>query len=241
MLTSNNNKVDVQSFHSIEDIEDKYDISFSPEYDSIHDTVVAIFNNSYTNEMVDGSLLNVKGLYYRNVEKNYTLMKKYLIMAMELGDTCAMNNLGWYYKIVEKDYDMMKECYVMAIEKNDAAAMYNFGLYYQSVEKNYDLMKKYYLMSIELNFEYSMFNLGLYYQSVEKNYDLMKKYYLMAIELGDADAMKNLKLAVSEMELYVLLSRCESRNDIITEELFFLKSTMFMWSSQYVTKVIVFV
>ena len=235
MLTSNNNKVDVQSFHSIEDIEDKYDISFSPEYDSIHDTVVAIFNNSYTNEMVDGSLLNVKGLYYRNVEKNYTLMKKYyvmaievgnvramynpgmyykdvekkyLIMAMELGDTCAMNNLGWYYKIVEKDYDMMKECYVMAIEKNDAAAMYNFGLYYQSVEKNYDLMKK---------------------------------YYLMAIELGDADAMKNLKLAVSEMELYVLLSRCESRNDIITEELFFLKSTMFMWSSQYVTKVIVFV
>ena len=54
----------------------------------------------------------------------------------------------------------------------------------------------------------------------------MKKYYCMAIELQYADAMINLKVAVSNMvELYVLLSECESHNDMITAELISLRTS----------------
>jgi len=132
------------------------------------------------------------GVYYQYTEKNYDLMKKYYLMAIELNHSDAMNNLADYYEYTEKNYDLMKKYYLMAIELNHSDAMDNLAYYYNIVEKNYDLMKKYYLMAIELNHSDAMDNLAQYYQWTEKNYDLMKKYYLMAIELNDSNAMFNL-------------------------------------------------
>jgi len=129
------------------------------------------------------------GAYYQYTEKNYDLMKKYYLMAIQLNHSYAMNNLGYYYQYIEKNYDLMKKYYLMAIELNNSSAMTNLAYYYNIVEKNYDLMKKYYLMAIGINHSDAMYNLAQYYQWTEKNYDLMKKYYLMAIELNDSYAM----------------------------------------------------
>lgn len=35
--------------------------------------------------------------YYHFVKKDYVKMKKYYLMAIELGDTVLMYNLGYYY------------------------------------------------------------------------------------------------------------------------------------------------
>jgi len=132
------------------------------------------------------------GAYYKNIEKNYDLMKKYYLMAIKLNHSYAMYNLAQHYQYTEKNYDLMKKYYLMAIELNHSAAMDNLAWYYQYTEENYDLMKKYYLMAIELNNSDAMYILAHYYQYTEENYDLMKKYYLMGIELNDSNAMNNL-------------------------------------------------
>ena len=54
--------------------------------------------------------------YYQDVEKDYALMKKYYLMAIDLGNLLAMNNLANYYQYAEKDYALMKKYYLMAIE-----------------------------------------------------------------------------------------------------------------------------
>ncbi len=126
-------------------------------------------------------ILNIIGLYYECIVKDYVLMKKYYLMAIDLGDIDSMINLGTYYECVEKDYELMKKYYLMAVELDDIDSMIDLGLYYENVEKDYELMKKYYLMAIDLGDSIAMNNLGLYYECIEKDYGLMKKYYLMAI------------------------------------------------------------
>ena len=89
------------------------------------------------------------GCYYKNVEKNYDLMKKYFLAAINKGHSYAMYNLGNYYKDVEKDYGVMKKYYLMAIDLGNSSAMYNLAVYYKNVEKDYYLMMKYYLMAAD--------------------------------------------------------------------------------------------
>ena len=59
----------------------------------------------------NSSAMNYLGLYYKKIEKNYDLMKRYYLMAIDKGNLKAMNNLGFYYQEVEKNYDMMKKYY----------------------------------------------------------------------------------------------------------------------------------
>jgi len=106
---------------------------------------------------------------YQYTEKNYNLMKKYYLMAIELNNSDAMNNLAYHYQTVEKNYDLMKKYYLMAIGINHSDAMNNLADYYENIEENYDLMKKYYLMAIELNHSYAMNKLALYYEENEEN------------------------------------------------------------------------
>jgi tetratricopeptide (TPR) repeat protein len=129
------------------------------------------------------------GKYYDKM-KDYDLMKKYYLKAIDSGDCHAIYNLACYYHDIE-DYDLMKKYYLMAIDKKDTDAMYNIAYYYKKIN-NYDRMKKYYLMAIELNSNIAMYGLGVYYQDIDEDYDLMKKYYLMAIELNNTQAMTNL-------------------------------------------------
>jgi tetratricopeptide (TPR) repeat protein len=132
--------------------------------------------------------------------KNYELMKKYYLMAIDKGNLKAMFNLGLYYHFIEKDYEMMKKYYLMATERGDSDAMCNLANYYYSIEKDYKLMKKYYLMAINKNHTNSMYNLALYYKEIEKDYGLMKKYYLMVIDKGDSDGMYRLGLYYKNIE-----------------------------------------
>jgi TPR repeat protein len=132
------------------------------------------------------------GVYHGIIKKDFDLMKKYYLMAIDLGNVDAMDNLGYYYQNTEKNYDLMKKYYLMAIDLGSAFAMNNLGSYYCDIIKEYDLMKKYFLMAIDLGHVTSMNNLARYYRYTEKDYDLMKKYFLMAIDLGKSDSMVDL-------------------------------------------------
>ena len=99
-------------------------------------------------------LNNIPPILYRHIaiyfwiNKNYEEMKKYYLMAIEMGDLNAMFNLGLYYKKIE-NYEEMKKYYLMAIEKGESIAMNNLGQYYQFIEKKYDEAIKYYEMNNE--------------------------------------------------------------------------------------------
>ena len=141
-----------------------------------------------TDEMFDtskssGLELNYIGMYYQLV-KNYPQMKRYYLMAIDLGDSEAMLNLGLYYQDIEVDPELMKQYYLMVIEKGNSTAMNNLGYYYECTEVDPELMKMYYFMAIERGNSAAMFNLGHYYRYIEPIYKLMKRYYLMAIERG---------------------------------------------------------
>jgi TPR repeat protein len=177
----------------MEKIEKRYGIIFLKDVDE--KKIIDLFNHDIIEEIDDDKYWRYIGLYYgKKIEKDYDLMKKYYLMAIDKGNDDAMYNLGHYYQFKEKNYDLMKKYYLMAIDKENSYAMNNLGHYYQfkEIEKNYDLMKKYYLMAIDKENSYAMNNLGHYYQFKEKNYDLMKKYYLRAIYKGNINAMNNL-------------------------------------------------
>jgi TPR repeat protein len=59
-------------------------------------------------------------------------MKKYYLIAIELGNDIAMQNLGKYYQFIEKDYDKMKKYYLMAIELGNNEAEDKLIRYYRT-------------------------------------------------------------------------------------------------------------
>jgi TPR repeat protein len=153
--------------------------------------VYNLFKNKIFDDAVtyDDPIIHLYAGDYHEHQKEYDLMKKYYLLAIEKNNTDAMNNLGLYYQ-EQKESDLMKKYLLMAIESGNSTAMFNLGFYYDE-QKEYELMKKYYIMAIETGDSTAMVNLGLYYKE-QKEYDLMKKYYMMAIEAGDSDAMYNL-------------------------------------------------
>jgi hypothetical protein len=91
--------------------------------------------------------MNNLGFYYYQTEKNYDLMKKYYLMAIDGGLSNSMNDLGYYYLHIKKDYDMMKKYYLMADDNGDARGINNLVVHYRDIGKNYDMMEKYRIMS----------------------------------------------------------------------------------------------
>jgi TPR repeat protein len=171
-------------FTSLQEISNKLSISFD-EIDNMNKNIIInIFNgntNNYINEKdTDMNIANYIAMYYNNIKKNYQLMEKYYMIAIEKGNSSAMNNLACYYRD-QKKYEMMEKYYMMAIEKDNSYAMNNLACYYRDIKFNYDNMIKYYTMSIKKNNTTAIYNLGLYYHYIEFNYTLMKKYYMMTI------------------------------------------------------------
>jgi tetratricopeptide (TPR) repeat protein len=207
-------------FTSIEEIFKKYSLSYVNQYKYLENDILNLYNNKlFDKNTTDSNMISMIGRYYYDVEKDYNLMKKYYLMAIELNNSNTMNKLALYYKKNEKDYDLMKKYYLMAIELNNSSAMYNLGNYYKKIEKDYDLMKKYFLMAIELNNSNSLFSLGLYYKNIKKDYDLMKKYYLMAIELNNSKAMNNLENCLNNpLQLYCELIKL-NKNELIDKKI----------------------
>ena len=125
-------------FITLKEIEDKYNINFSDDINinEQQKEILNIFNNKnelfeqYTHiELFNYNLCYIIGLYYKNIKKDYELMKKYYLMAIEKGNSNTMNYLGVYYKNIEKDYDLMKQYYLMVIEKENSDAMNNLNNY----------------------------------------------------------------------------------------------------------------
>ncbi len=152
------------------------------------------------NDIKESNIYTLLGRYYRCQKCDYYLMKKYYLMAIELGNSIAMRDLGYYYQYDEPNYYLMKKNYLMAIELGNLKAIHYLSYYYKDIEKNYDLMKKYYLIAIKLNDSCAMCKLAEYYKYIEKNYNLMKEYYLIAIEFNDSLAICYLKKYFKEIE-----------------------------------------
>jgi TPR repeat protein len=186
-------------------IEYRYRFKFLNDVDETK--IIDLFSHDIIDDIDDNKYWNYIGLYYERKIKNYDLMEKYYLMAIDKGNYNAMYNLGHYYENIEKmhsyeDHSLMKKYYLMAIDNGNDMAMVRLGNYYCYIEINYDLMKKYYLMAIDKGNNDAMYRLGKHYQYVDKNYDLMKKYYLMALDRGNLDAYNNLKCNYYTIERY---------------------------------------
>lgn len=73
---------------------------------------IAIFNNVDEFNKDCESMYNL-GNYYKDIEKNYILMKKYYQMAANLGHVNSMKKLAEYYEMIEIDKEQMKKYYLM--------------------------------------------------------------------------------------------------------------------------------
>ena len=163
---------------SIKDFVLKLDYSYVQIND--HISINKIYNLFYNKIIYDTDNDTEQlylGFYYEKIEKNYELMKKYYLMAIDHGNEYAMKNLANYYGKIEKNYDHMKKYYLMAIDKSDSVSMNNLGYYYQHNEINYDLMKKYYLMAISQDHELTIRKLLSYY-SKNIHSDIYDQYFL---------------------------------------------------------------
>jgi hypothetical protein len=199
-------------FSSLEEITLKYNMNFNDEHNKYINEILDVFNgkiDKYKNSE-DRFILNMIGIYYHFMGHDSELMKKYYLMAIELGYDNAMYNLGRRYHFVEKNYELMKKYYLMAIDLGQKSAMNDLGYYYHFTEKNYDLMKKYYLMAIELGNYTAMNNLSHYYRYIERNHEMMKKYYSMAIESGYDEA----RIALSDIKKYYYLGIYKNKRDV---------------------------
>jgi TPR repeat protein len=153
--------------------------------DFILEKIEIIQNNSYKQQIYK----NI-GTYYK-INKNYELMKKYYLIAIELGCYISMNNLAYHYQYIEINIELMLKYYNLAIENKFYLSSKNLAIYYYGIS-NFEEMDKYISILIELNTLQSTFELGVFFQYTEINYELMKKYYLISINLGNYLAMNNL-------------------------------------------------
>ena len=139
------------------------------------------------------------GQYYYDVEKNATLMIRYLDQAIEIemktDDNPVSNSPFIYlakYHCNEKNYDLMKKYYLLLIEKGCAVGMKNLGVYYRDFEKNYDLALSYLNQAqakvprgdenvYAFASDFVWYDLALTYRFM-KDYDNMKVYFEKDIE-----------------------------------------------------------
>jgi len=93
--------------------------------------------------------LNILGNYHLYTEINYTLGKKYLMMATKQNYSKAYTSLGLYYDIIEKNHNEMKKCYLNATDISkpdyiiDSEAYVYLGFYYNSIIKDNNTSLKY--------------------------------------------------------------------------------------------------
>ena len=95
------------------------DFSYTITYKLKNSFIVEFFNNPIIklDYNYDAFELNIIGLYYEYIEKDYYLMKKYYLMSIEKNNHDSMMFLGLYYMLTDKDYKQMKKYYMMAIDK----------------------------------------------------------------------------------------------------------------------------
>ena len=168
MTTNEKLKKSNSVFKTIEEFSQTYNYSISLSLDVDEKSIVNILNgnmdilNKNINKNLDPSYYNFIGIYYYEIEKNYSEAVKYYKMAIKLNHSNAMNNLAVYYDDIEKNYPEAVKYYKIAIKLNHSNAMCNLGLYYCRIEKNYPEAVKYYKMALDhgqkINLEMSLVN-----------------------------------------------------------------------------------
>ena len=83
------------------------------------------------------------GFYYQEVIKDFEIMLKYYLKAIQKGNSDAMFNLGSYYK-EQGDYKQMEKYYLEAINNGDNDAMNNLEVHYLENNNYIELIKFYY-------------------------------------------------------------------------------------------------
>ena len=179
-------------YTSIAEIEIKHIVRITKEYLYLNNYILDLFNDNRNiiTKTNDSNIYYINGFYHQIIE-DYNEMKKYYLMAIELGNSSmSMNNLAYYYRAVEKNYNEMKKYYLMAIELGNSMAMNNLSYYYQTVEKNYNEMKKYYLMAIEIGSSDAIDRLEMNISGLE--------FYMLLINIKNRNELIQNK--ISELE-----------------------------------------
>jgi len=136
------------------------------------------------------------GVYYDEIEKNYDLMKKYYLMAIELNNSPAMYNLADYYKKIGKNDQTFVELYKYEDKK------YFIKLFNYKFKDNINLDQKYYYSFLQWKSEKISHKVKMKQYILRKtnifpkNYD--KKYLFHFIEFI---SLKNTRLAKDILNL----------------------------------------
>jgi TPR repeat protein len=158
----------------MEEIEKRYRFIFLKDINE--KKIIDLFKHDIIGENNNDVYWTYVGLYYWRKIKDYDLMKKYYLMAIEYGNDKAMFYLGCYYEGVEENYDLMKKYYLMAIECGNDKAMFYLGKYYDKKGVTYDdieLIIKYHL---DVNINYNI-KIILSDKFISDNYTYLHKYY----------------------------------------------------------------
>ena len=175
--------------------------------------------NNYLKLIEDGNIGSINNLanYYLEI-KNYTMVKKYYQMGIDLNYLECIINFGDYYRDIENDYSEMKKIYNIGIDKNNTKCMLRMGNYYNDIEINFSEMEKYYYMAFNQGDIEGMYQLAIYFKySEKKNYNKMKKYFKLAVDQGCNESMYELGHYYQEINKNYKLMK-KYYNDAILEK-----------------------
>ncbi len=147
-----------------------------------------------------------KYTHWQYVLKNFSLIEKYLIKAIDIGFETLFRKVVTYHYFIEKDYELVKiYSHIALFKRNVIFGAWMLGYYYLKIEKNYDKMLYYFLIGAENNCDKCIYTLGCYYHFINPNYELAISYYQMGVELGCYKSINNLGYYYFSVENYPLM------------------------------------
>lgn len=129
------------------------------------------------------------GKYYRKT-KQYDIMKKYFIKAIEKNSAYAMHEFAYYF-YTQQNYELMHKYYKMAIDNNYVYSMCLLSEYYYNIN-NYDKVVELLELACKQNHPYAFYCYGNFLYKTQNNIDLAKIYLEHTANNNNADAMRSL-------------------------------------------------
>lgn len=159
---------------------------------------------------LDGSGLNIIGIFYQYIKKDISNATKYYLLALEKGNVNAPNNLGYIYGKMG-DTDQMLEYYQISFKMKNISALHNLIHYYKSAG-DFDNMKKYLMLAFQSRSTKILKLIKNLIENQKWDYDL-NKTILLAFQFGYSK--KNMKYLIPvscwNKELYLhYIDMCET-------------------------------
>jgi TPR repeat protein len=157
---------------NIKELANKYYIDFTNDsFLHYQNFIVSLFNdivdmpnveNIY--DISDPIICYILGLYHEK-KKNYDIMKKYYMIAIELKHTDAMISLGLYYHTIEHNTENAKKYFNLALSLGNNDALDCYEIMRADIESDLD----------EITSEKN--NIQKNYDAILKKYDYINKTY----------------------------------------------------------------